>query len=271
MNANPQELSLDTEEAIAFMVRGLREGDNRMAFQHCKIYIPHVLQAYLSSVTGRTVDANEATSRLPELGPFFYDGAWELCRRGILRPSHEPPRTVGAAGLLGPNYYLPTTSGLRWLEDATQYDLLLLEPGRMAKALAGFHQKFGDGYLERSQEAIRCYNALAFLGCCAMCGAAAESIALKLAVIREGDEDKVLRAYQSANGRKKIEDIILNQRTASTRRTFSGHMDLLKYWRDAAAHGERTGISEGEAFISLTQLYRLAIFGDQHWDDLTRP
>ncbi len=239
MHTDQAELSLTTGDAVAFIVRGLREGDNKLAFQHSDVYIPHVIQSYLSSAMGRAVEAKEATLRLPDLGPFFYDAAWELCRRGILRPGYEPPKASRAPGERGPNFYLPTTSGLNWLEEATQYDLALLEQGRFAKALAEFHQRFGDGYLERSQEAVRCYDSLAFLGCCAMCGAAAESITLKLAISRDGDEDSVLKVYQSASGRKRIEDIILKEQTSRIRRIVSVQMG--KYCFQLRLFGRRSG------------------------------
>jgi hypothetical protein len=43
------------------------------------------------------------------------------------------------------------------------------------------------------------------------------------------------------------------------------------HWRDDAAHGMATTISEVEAYASLIQLLRLAQFCSDQWDDLTAP
>jgi len=46
-------------------------------------------------------------------------------------------------------------------------------------------------------------------------------------------------------------------------------MDLLNYWRDEAAHGGLSDISEFEAYEAMARLLRLAHFVDDHWDELT--
>ena len=55
------------------------------------------------------------------------------------------------------------------------------------------------------------------------------------------------------------------------RRDFNGFTVLLKYWRDDAAHGAASLISENEAFTALAMLLRFAEFVDSHWSDLTSP
>ena len=49
--------------------------------------------------------------------------------------------------------------------------------------LAAFQNRFGAGFQERGQEAARCYGAHAYLDCCVMSGAAAESV-LTVSVLR---------------------------------------------------------------------------------------
>jgi hypothetical protein len=46
-------------------------------------------------------------------------------------------------------------------------------------------------------------------------------------------------------------------------------MNSLKYWRDDAAHGADTTISETEAFSSLLFLLRFAQFAYEGWENLT--
>lgn len=145
-----------------------------------------------------------------------------------------------------------------------------LEPGRFAEMYSAAGARFGAGFLERSHQAVAAYRAHAFLACCAMCGAAAESVILALAIAkRGGDEDGTLKLYVRPDGRKKIEDIVLNGQSASVRREFEAYTGLLKYWRDASAHGRAVKISEPEAYSSLALLLRFARFADDQWAALT--
>ncbi len=137
--------------------------------------------------------------------------------------------------------------------------------------VAKFQDKLGKGHLQRSQEAVRCHFAGAYLACCAMAGAAAESIMLALAVAKSGDEAGTLRDYRAARGRSKIESIIVQGQNEVLRRTFLNLTDLVKYWRDEASHGLWSEMSEFEAYEALARLLRLAHFARDHWDTLTAP
>ena len=50
---------------------------------------------------------------------------------------------------------------------------------------------------------------------------------------------------------------------------FRAYLGLLKYWRDVAAHGQRSGIEENQAFTSLLLLIRFSQFVSDHWGELT--
>jgi len=102
-----------------------------------------------------------------------------------------------------------------------------------------------------------------------MCGASAESIMLVLAIAKNGSEEAVLREYKSANGRTKIQNMIIGQQSGRIKEEFINFVSLLKYWRDTAAHGARSTIGEEEAFTSLLLLLRFARFADENWDELT--
>jgi hypothetical protein len=65
-------------------------------------------------------------------------------------------------------------------------------------------------------------------------------------------------------------NIVLGQAREDLRREFREFTVLLKYWRDEAAHGRASHISDNEAFTSLAYLLRFAQFADAHWDELTR-
>ena len=107
------------------------------------------------------------------------------------------------------NGYTITPAGKKWLMEAGQYDYVPIEAGRFSKLLDSFSPRFGAGFQERSQEAIRCYGTNAYLGCSAMCGAAAESILLAVAIAKDGDQEKIEKAYLASGGRGRIEKLIL--------------------------------------------------------------
>src|SRR5262249_44952148 len=149
------------------------------------------------------------------------------------------------------------------------YDYVPSEPSRFAKLVAGYAARFGSEFHERAQEAFKCYGANAFLACCAMCGASAESIILAIAIARDGDPAAVLKAYLATGGRGRIEAKITSPLPKQMQEEYKGYTTLLKYWRDNAAHGAASRISDNEAFTSLALLLRFAMFADGRWDELT--
>lgn len=203
----------------------------------------------------------------------FYAAAWNLCLRGVLSPGpvHPNPYDPGKlpGGIVVGGGFNLTSYGRKWVTDVTGFECVPAEYGRFAQMLAAHASRFGDGYHSRSQEAARCYQAHAYYACCAMCGAAAESILIALAIAKRGDETYVIREYNTANGRGKLERMLTGQRSEHVRQNFTTYMDLIKYWRDSAAHGAGLAIGEDEAFTSLMLLLRLAQFADGRWDELT--
>ena len=160
-------------------------------------------------------------------------------------------------------------SGRKWLQEAGQYDFVPIDPGRFSSLLNSFTPKYGPGFQERSQEAIRCYGANAYLACCAMCGAAAESILLSVASTKDGDDSKVGKMYLSSGGRGRTEKYILGQQRQPLQEEFRGYLSLLKYWRDSASHGKQMGIKDNEAYTALAVLLRFAQFVNDNWTELT--
>ena len=135
--------------------------------------------------------------------------------------------------------------------------------------LQPYKTRFGPGFFERAQEAIRCYGAHAYLACCIMCGAAAESILLAVVIEKVGDEQKILKTYSSSNGRSRVENMSIGQASGYIQREFRSYTGLLKYWRDEAAHGKVSSMSDNEAYTSLALLLRYAAFVNDNWDELT--
>ena len=102
-----------------------------------------------------------------------------------------------------------------------------------------------------------------------MCGAAAESILLSLAIQKTSDEIQVLATYRTASGRRKITQLILQGVSAQTAASFTELTALLNYWRDNASHGIASAISEFEAYEALARLLRFAHFAADHKAELT--
>ncbi len=198
--------------------------------------------------------------------PEFYAAGWELCRRGILRPGvREYGAQVTEQGSAGSGYSI-TPFGRQWLAEADRDDYVPTEPGRFAQLLSQYRERFGDGYHERAQEAVRCYGAHAYLACCAMSGAAAESILLAMAIAKS-DEAGVLKQYMAAAGRRRVENIVIGKVREQLRAEYHGYTSLLKYWRDAAAHGRFSEVTDNESYTSIALLLRFAMFANDNWDE----
>jgi len=159
--------------------------------------------------------------------------------------------------------------GRRFFEQVDVLQFIPTEPGRISAMLGHFQEQFGDGYHQRAQEAVKCYHGLAYLGCCAMCGAAAESVLLAAAIARTGDEPQVLRTYRSAQGRNRTQNLLMGQAPGALASRFRNLIELLSYWRDESSHGTASEISEIEAFDALGRLLRLSHLVSDHWHELT--
>ena len=157
----------------------------------------------------------------------------------------------------------------RWLWSADPRFHIPTKPGRLATILAGFSTKFGPGFDQRAQEAVKCYSALTYLACCAMCGAAAESILLAVAIDHRGDAEAVLRDYRASGGRTRVERSLLGQVSEPVSSRFRMFMDLLNYRRDDSSHGVASTIDEPEAFDALSRLMSFAHFVSDQWVALT--
>ena len=259
---------MNEEEALHYIIHFLR---NPSPTKHNSygydFYLPGIMQHYIEKHEGIDIE-NEIYNRKTEISPFFYAAAWDLCRRGIIRPGIRAiglqSTPDGSAG----NGYSITPFGKTWLEESDRDDYIPTEPGRFSQMIKPFKDDFGPGFYERAQQAIRCYGAHAYLACCSMCGAAAESILLAVA-IKIKDENEILKLYRSSSGRNRVENLIIGAARNQIQNEFRGFTVLLKYWRDEAAHGHASGIADNEAYTSLALLLRFAHFVKDNWNELT--
>lgn len=260
------------EDATNFLIAGMRERADRFGQYGYNVYLRRALTDYVSSRLKSGVQGLERTAAINqgiiEESPAFYAAAWDLCRRGILRPGVFQLGAQDTSDGSGGSGYSVTPFGIEWLREHMRDDFVPTEPGRFAAMLKPYAQRFGPGFQERSQEAIRCYGAHAYLACCAMCGAAAEAILLSMRIAQVKNDDEVLSAYMSQGGRNRVESSLVGKATESIRREFAGYTSLLKYWRDAASHGVSSGISDNEAYTSLALLLRFAQFASDRWTQI---
>lgn len=262
---------LNQEDALKYIIQYLNfKDDQGFATYGYDLYLPNAMRKWCQENLARLgVQSHEAERFIYDISPYFYEASWELCRRGILRPgvqSYGKQATDdGSAG----NGYSVTPFGKQWLKETDKDIFIPTEPGRFSEMLAPYSKLFGPGFHERANEAIRCYGAHTYLACCAMCGAAAESVMLHLAITKDGDEEKILKLYRASNGRKKIEDMIISQQKGGLKSDFEAFFGLLKYWRDEAAHGRKANIAESEAYTSLALLLRCAQFAKDNYGILT--
>jgi len=261
--------SMNLEDVQHFILQWIRDGSpSRYSSYGYDVYIPNVIRAYLSK-KGIDADRSDGSSQLKELSPDFYAAAWELCRRGIIRPGVRIFGSQATDDGSGGNGYSVTPFGKQWIEESDKDTFVPTEPGRFSEMLMPFRTLFGLGFYDRSQEAVRCYGAHAYLACCAMCGAAAESILLALAIAKCGNEKEVIKDYSGTHGRQRIENKIIGQEKEHIKRELTMYTSLLKYWRDEAAHGIVSKISDNEAYTSLALLLRFAMYAKNTWTQTT--
>jgi hypothetical protein len=261
-------MELNLEDATKLIISFLRNPDYG-SYSHYgyDLYLPSAMHIYLSKENQGRIDAQLEFTRL---SPIIYAAAWELCRRGIIRPGVKKHGAQATDDGQGGNGYSVTPFGKKWLEEGAKDDFVPTEPERFGEMLAPYSKRFGPGFYERAQQAIRCYGAHAYLACCAMCGAAAESILLTTAIKKNNDENEVLKLYGSANGRYKVENLVVGKIKEPLQRDYRSYVNLLKYWRDESAHGRSSKITENEAYTSLALLLRFAMLVSDNWEELIK-
>jgi len=257
------------EEAIQYIIRRLRERNRKRVSEYgYSLYLRPVMEEFVRAERG--IAHPNTDDAVKKCAPVFYAAAWDLCRRGILRPGVE---TYGAQvtddGQGGSGYSI-TPQGRTWIDNSPTETYVPYSLSAFDKVLDQFTSLFGIGFRQRAMEAAACYHSQTFLSCCAMCGAAAESLFLAVAIAKMHDEDMVLRKYRGAHGRKEVLKIILQGAKNHIDRDFRGYSDIISYWRDEASHGIESDLSGDDAYIALLSLLRFAHYAKDNWNRLTK-
>src|SRR5262249_31859490 len=136
--SNSRAPEVNEEDAFHFIVRVLRENlmpDVGSSYGY-EVYLPNIIRHYLLSVS--KLDQREVERHYRTVSPPFLTAAWDLARRGILRPGvkavGQQSTDEGSAGA----GFSVTPAGKKWLKEAGQYDFVPIEPGRFSRLLDTF-------------------------------------------------------------------------------------------------------------------------------------
>jgi len=249
-----QDVTIFHEDAVRQVIEFLKQPD----YHGCPaygydLYLHSFLTRYCQKNWGLSHQDNQST--IHSLSPLFMDACWELCRRGILRPF--PATTSGQGTSQGAGFSL-TGFGEQWLKESAIDSFVPTEPDRFAIMLDPYTSLFGEGFQERAQEAVRCYKAHAFLACCVMAGAAAETILIKVS-----DKLGITRGkYEQIT---KIRQKIISESDKGIKEPLIAYSDIVKIWRDEGMHHEAWETRGEKAYISLAMLLLLARFAKEKW------
>jgi len=177
-------MDLKNIDAFQYLVTCLKATPDGFRDVGYDVYLPHIVDRFLREARIEPFNAH-ISPELDDLRRAFHDAAWRLCRMGVLRSTAAVPREVGGGGIRETGFSY-TGAGREWLKNA--------EPGYVpvesARYLAALSRADGilksPAFLQRAAEAARSHEACNYLACCAMCGAAAESALLALAIAKTG-------------------------------------------------------------------------------------
>lgn len=231
------------------------------------LMVTEVLDDFLSKEG--VVGHNEQITAHSQLSGRFLSVCWELCLRGILRPSVANLNWEKAIESVTGNGYSITEQGRVWLKGSEQ-NFLLIASKSFANLLSNFSDLYGLAFKERARDAVVAYDAGAYLACCAMCGAACESIYLSLAIAKNGNAEEILKKYRASDGRKQLRNLLESKLSGGLIRSLESGFNILAYWRDMTAHGESTNVGQSEAKAALNTLLGLAQLGSERWKDITQ-
>jgi hypothetical protein len=260
--------SLGEEDALGRIITWLRVSKRTRSYPQspADLHLPdlfHQIGTEVRSQNPALQGAGMYTTDLSRNTSSFYAATWGLVGRGILFPVTSTPQVVGQSFTL-------TEYGQRWLDGSSGLEWVPSQPGRAAELLRNHSSRFGAAFLARAMEAVACYRGQTYLACCTMCGAASESIILAVAAEKLGDRNAAEVTYARTGGRSKIEKLLLQGRNKHIQTSMQQFLELLKYWRDDAAHGMDSSIAEEEAFVSILLLLRFAAFAEERWEELVQ-
>lgn len=183
-----------------------------------------------------------------------------ICRLGILRPGRRLKPDDGIGGR-----FSLTKDGRQQLRAAAAHGLVAVAGSAIVSELEPHARLFGEAFIERVVDAVTSHGAGAHLACCAMCGAAAETVLLALAIALGGPVEAVMNEYRASSGRRALMRRIRNGLPSTASSQIESYAKPLDYWRDAASHGLPARVLSGTAFQNLQLVRQLANFVAELW------
>lgn len=253
----------DALEFLIYCMRNPREHNH--SHYGYEVWLPHIIYRYLSEIRGISRPNDSREQR--EISPFFYEASWELARKGYTRPGIKQYQDQDVSGGISNGFCL-TESGRRWLKNFDEQPFIPADLTRLSEVIDQFGSLLGPGFLQRAHEAAQCYSGNLYYATCSMVGAAAESILIRVAISKTGDEASVLAKYRTRSGRQTLINELVGQKPDRLQVQFKSLMELINYRRDEASHGTTVEFSEFEAYDALSRLLRLGYFAKDNWSDL---
>jgi hypothetical protein len=164
-SAKPKVHIDDASASIVEWIWKPRSADGYSSYGY-EVYLPNVISAYLMEIERDTTHHSQLRNspRAREVSPVFYEAAWELCRRGVLRPGVQ--RLGGQSDGGTGDGYCVTAVGRSWIEQGVP-TLQVLDSGRLAALFQSLSARLGAGFLQRANEAVRCHSFGCYVACCA--------------------------------------------------------------------------------------------------------
>ena len=229
----------------------------------CEVWIPELALKYWRTRDTASVTWQTEWSSLgaPRLDPFA-EAAWQLCLKGVLRPGPGGDHVAQTGTSVGFGFTL-TAFGVEWAMNAPNQ--APTDPTRFGALLQQIPRNYGPAFLPRAVEAASCYRSANYLACCAMAGAAAEAILLTISAAKVGGQEEAIRIYHSSGGRNKTLNRVAGTLPKQLKSDITSLANLVSFWRDEAAHGISTVISEIQASMALTHLLNFAQIIHHNW------
>jgi hypothetical protein len=122
-------MNLHRDDAARFLQTVLQEEPDIVKKERNDVWIPKVVAVYLRKTMGKPIAEDDPSS--VDFYPAFHDAAWDLARRGVLRPSEIypnapilPPEVRRGAG------YCLTAAGRARLADLADQPWVPADPTR---------------------------------------------------------------------------------------------------------------------------------------------
>jgi hypothetical protein len=136
-NWEKSKMPMPYQDAIKLLIEWLRKPEHGNYTRYgYDVYLPGLVINAL--MTQRKLAHHEAERQMHDMVSDFYAPAWDLCRRGILRPGirayGQQATPDGSSG----NGYSITPFGRVWLAEADQETFVPTEPERFGKCWRSF-------------------------------------------------------------------------------------------------------------------------------------